>query len=301
MVDPYQILDPRFANYVMGNAALEKLADGFRWTEGPVWFGDMNQLLFSDVPGDRVMSWSETGGVRVFRQPSGFANGHTRDREGRLITCSHGDRGVFRTEHDGRTVALATSYGGKRLNSPNDVIVKSDGTVWFTDPNYGITGDYQGERARQELPCNVYRLDPASETLAVVADDFEEPNGLCFSPDESKLYVAETGATSGEPRPQIRVFDVASDGRSVSNGRIFHVFETGNADGFRCDEDGNLWCGAADGVHCIASCGTVLGKIALPSTVSNLTFGGLKKNRLFICASQAVYSLFVNTRGVQRP
>lgn len=297
----YDILDPRFSKYVMGNAALEKLAGGFRWAEGPVWFGDLNLLLVSDVPGDRVMRWSETGGLEVFRQPSGYANGHTRDREGRLIECSHGKRGIFRTEHDGRRTALATHFGGKRLNSPNDVVVRSDGTIWFSDPDWGITGDYQGERAPKELPCSVYRLDPGSGALDVVSDEFKEPNGLCFSPDESTLYVAETGAPSGEPRPHLRAFEVVDGGQRLSRGRIFHGFETGNADGFRSDEDGNLWCGAADGVHCIAPCGTLLGKIRIPEAVSNVTFGGLKKNRLFICASQSLYSLYVNTRGVQFP
>lgn len=300
MPGPYEIIDPRFQTYVMGNATLEKLGEGFRWAEGPVWFGDLDLLLFSDVPGDRVMCWSPRCGVTVLKEPSGYANGHTRDREGRLLTCSHGWRGIFRTEYDGRTVALATSYRGKRLNSPNDLVVKSDGTIWFTDPNYGITGDYQGERAAQELPCNVYRLDARTGELAVAADDFEEPNGLCFSPDESRLYVAETGAPSGEPRPHIRVFDVVN-GQRLANGRVFHTFDTGNADGFRCDEHGNVWCGAADGVHCISADGGLIGKIRLPSAVANVTFGGPKKNRLFICASQSLYALFVNTRGVQWP
>src|SRR3954471_5479893 len=289
----YEILDPRFSRYVMGNAALEKLGDGFRWAEGPVWFGDLNLLLVSDVPSNRVMCWTESGGLQVFRQPSGFANGHTRDREGRLIECSHGERGVFRTEYDGRRTPLATSFRGRHLNSPNDVVVKSDGTIWFSDPDYGITGDYQGERAEKELPCSVYRLDHRTGELDVVSDEFAEPNGLCLSPDESILYIAETGAPSGEPRPQIRAFDVADGPRRVSNGRVFHTFETGNADGFRADQDGNLWCGAADGVHCIAPCGTLLGKVRVPSTVANVTFGGLKKNRLFICAARSLYALYV--------
>jgi gluconolactonase len=295
----YEIADPRFNKYIVGNALLEKLADGFRWAEGPAWFGDMNALVFSDVPSNRMMLWTEAGGVQVFRDPSGNANGNTRDRQGRLVTCSHLQRCIQRTEYDGRVVVLADSFEGKRLNSPNDVVVKADGSIWFTDPAYGITGDYQGARARQELPCNVYRLEPRSGELTVVADAFKAPNGLAFGPGERQLYIAETGEPSGEPRPHIRVFDVSDDGARLSNGRIFHEFEHGNADGFRCDEDGNLWCGHADGVLCLSADGALLGKIRVPSPVANVTFGGPKRNRLFLCAAQTLYALYVNTRGLE--
>jgi gluconolactonase len=294
----YEVADPRFERYIVGNALLEKLGEGFRWAEGPVWFGDMRTLVFSDVPSDRMLLWSEAGGVRAFREPSANANGNTRDRQGRLITCSHRERAILRTEYDGRIVKIAESFEGKRLNSPNDVVVKSDGSVWFSDPAYGIDGDYQGVRARQELPCNVYRLDPVSGELTVVADVFVAPNGLAFGPGERQLYIAETGGADGKSRPHIRVFDVSDDGTKLTNGRVFHEFDAGNADGFRCDEDGNLWCGHTEGVVCIAADGTRLGAIRVPATVSNVEFGGLHRNRLFVCASQALFAIYVNTRGL---
>jgi gluconolactonase len=297
----FEIVDPRFKRLVLANAPLEKLADGFRWTEGPVWFGDLRLLLFSDLPNDRVMRWSERSGVEVFREPSNFENGHTRDLEGRLISCSHGGRCVHRTEHDGRIVVLADRYQGKLLNSPNDVVVKSDGSVWFTDPLYGIQTDYEGGRRQSELPPAVYRLDPRSGALDVVADDFRGPNGLCFSPDESRLYIAETGdALAADPERHIRVFD-AADGASLAGGRVFHNIEPGNADGFRCDEHGNLWSSAADGVHCIDPSGALLGKVLVPQTVANLTFGERNRSRLFVCGSQSLYAIYLNCRGVQYP
>jgi gluconolactonase len=297
----YEISDPRFSKYIAGNAVLEKLGDGFRWAEGPVWLGDMNALVFSDVPSNRMMMWSEAAGVRVFRDPSEYANGNTRDQRGRLLTCSHLARAIQRTEHDGRVVVLADSFQGRKLNSPNDLVVKSDGSIWFTDPNYGISGDYQGARATQELPCNVYRLDPASGELSVVTDAFKAPNGLAFGAGERQLYIAETGEPNGDPRPHIRVFDVSEDGAQLTNGRIFYEFEHGNADGFRCDEDGNLWCGGPDGVLCLASDGTLLGKIFAPSTVANVAFGGLRRNRLFLCSAQSLHAIYVNTRGLEPP
>jgi gluconolactonase len=298
----FEIVDPRFERLVLANAPLEKLADGFRWTEGPVWFGDLRLLLFSDIPNDRVMRWSERGGVEVFREPSNFENGHTRDREGRLISCSHGDRCVHRTEYDGRIVVLADRYRGKRLNSPNDVVVKSDGSVWFTDPLYGIQTDHEGGRRQSELPPAVYRFDPPSGAFDIVADDFGGPNGLCFSPDESRLYIADTGdALAADPERHVRVFDVAADGASLAGGRVFHKVEPGNADGFRCDEYGNLWSSAADGVHCIDPSGALLGKVLVPQTVANLTFGGRNRSRLFVCASQSLYAIYLNCRGVQYP
>lgn len=301
-MDGFDIVDPVFASYVLSNAPLQKLAEGFRWLEGPVWFADLQCLLFSDLPNDRVMRWTEDGGVSVFRQPSNFENGHTRDREGRLISCSHRARCITRTELDGQITVLADRYQGKRLNSPNDVVVRSDGSIWFSDPHYGINTDYEGGKQEAELPPTLYRLDPDRGSLSVVADDFDGPNGLCFSPDERALYVAESGRQFAEqPRRCIRVFDVSEDGARLSGGREFHRVQPGFADGFRCDDLGNIWSSAGDGVHCISPSGDLLGRIKVPSTVSNLTFGGRNRSRLFLCASQTLYAIFVNRRGVQMP
>ncbi len=300
-MDGFDILNPRFRAYVLPNAPLMKLGDGFAWLEGPVWFADQDCLLVSDLPNDRILRWSEGGGVSVFREPAGFANGHTRDRQGRLIGCSHRHRCITRTELDGTVTILASSYGGKRLNSPNDVVCRSDGTIWFTDPVYGISTDYEGGKQEPELPPAVYCLDPATGNLRVVADDFEGPNGLAFSPDERLLYVSETGRQfDANPVRSIRVFDVAAD-RELRHGREFHHVAPGYADGFRLDEDGNLWSSAADGVHCIAPDGTKLGVIKVPFQVSNLTFGGRNRARLFICASHTLYAIYTNVRGAQRP
>ena len=297
-----EIVDPRFRAFVLGNAALETLITGCRWLEGPVWFADQQQLLVSDVPNDRILRWSATGGSSVFREPAGFANGHTRDREGRLIGCSHGRRAIVRTELDGREQVLVDQHEGRRLNAPNDVVVKSDGTVWFTDPHYGIETDYEGERQTPELPPSVYRFDPRDASLRLVADDLDGPNGLCFSPDERRLYVSESGTQfAADPERHLRVFDVASDGAGLAGGRVFHTVSPGYADGFRCDEDGNVWTGASDGVHCIDPDGALLGKIFVPAAVSNLTFGGRLRSRLFLCAGPTLYAITVNRRGCQRP
>jgi gluconolactonase len=298
----FDIIEARFRDCVLPNAALEKLGEGFRWLEGPVWFADHERLLFSDIPNNRVMSWSETSGVSVFREPSDFENGHTRDSEGRLISCSHRARSIRRTELDGTITVLADRFAGKRLNSPNDVIAKSDGTIWFSDPPYGIQTDYEGGKQQSELPANLYRLDPADGSLSVVADDFEGPNGLCFSPDEKRLYVVETGLQFAEnPTQCIRVFDLADDAGSLRNGREFFQVSPGNADGIRCDEVGNVWSSAGDGVHCIAPDGTLLGKIHTGCTVSNLCFGGRGRSRLFLCASRTLYAIYVNRRGHEWP
>jgi gluconolactonase len=240
--------------------------------------------------------------VSVFREPSDYGNGQTRDRQGRLITCHHASRCLTRLEPDGTVTTLATETHGKRLNAPNDVVVKSDGSIWFSDPLYGLLNDYEGGRQQSEQPPALYRLDPDSGEVSAMASDFDGPNGLAFSPDERKLYVAESGAPGvAEPRQYIRVFDVAADGRSISGGEIFHKISPGWADGFRVDEAGNLWCGAADGVHCIAADGTLLGKVLVPQRVSNLCFGDRHHSRLFLCASKAIYALFTNTRGAQAP
>lgn len=297
-----EIIDPRFSRYILDNAELEVLATGFRWIEGPVWMGDADCLLFQDLPRNRTMRWSEDHGVSVYRAPSDYANGQTRDLQGRLVACSHHGRCLYRTEHDGRVTRLVAHHAGKRLNAPNDVVVKSDGSIWFTDPLYGLLTDYEGGRQTSEQPPAVYRFDPERGDIRVVADDFDGPNGLAFSPDERILYIAETGdQTQKAPKQFIRAFDVAPDGRSLGEGRFFHQVTPGYADGFRLDEDGNLWSSAADGVHCIAPDGTLLGKIRLPHRVSNLTFGGLHKNRLFIGASHTLHAIFLNTRGVQQP
>lgn len=293
----FEIHDPAFASFVMGNAPLKRLATGFDWVEGPVWLGDQNCLLFSDIPNNRILRWSEDG-VTTYRQPSNFANGHTRDRQGRLLSCEHGARRVTRTEWDGTITVIADSYQGKPLNSPNDVIVADDGAIWFTDPHYGIMTDYEGFKSPQELPCSVYRVDP-SGTLEAVITDMACPNGLAFSLDESRLYVADTGRMFHSDPQHIKVFDMVA-GRPT-NGRIFHTVDKGCADGIRVDSDGNLWSSAGDGVHCISPDGNLLGKILVPETVSNICFGGRAKHRLFITATTSLYSVILNRKGVQWP
>lgn len=295
-----RVLDPRFARYVNPFAAVEKLADGCRWGEGPVWFGDGRYLLWSDIPNDRIMRWTEeTGAVSVFRQGSQLANGNTRDRQGRLVTAEHGGRRISRTGYDGSITVLADHYQGKRLNSPNDVIVKSDDSIWFTDPPFGLLNDYTGRRGEQELPANVYRIDARTGELSVVADDIEGPNGLAFSPDESILYVIESRTN---PR-RIRAFDV-EDGTCLVRSRVLMDAGPGTPDGFRVDVDGNLWCGwgmgsaELDGVRILSPQGEPIGHIALPERCANVCFGGPYRNRLFMAASRSLYSLFVNTQGV---
>jgi gluconolactonase len=295
-----QILDESFAKYRIFNAAVERLAAGFRWAEGPVWFGDGRYVLWSDIPNDRIMRWDEeTGMVSVFRKPSHYANGNTRDRQGRLVTCEHDSRRVTRTEYDGAVTVLIDSFESKRLNSPNDVVVKSDDSVWFTDPPFGVLGNYEGHTAKLELPTNVYRLDPRSGRATVVAGDIPRPNGLCFSPDESRFYVVASGTV---PR-EIRAFDVVAGGVALADGRVFVNAGAGIPDGLRCDIDGNLWCGwgggeGLDGVAIYNPDAKLIGRILLPERCANLCFGGAKRNRLFLAASQSLYSIFVNTQGV---
>jgi len=303
-----EVVDPRFAQYVVGNAAVERLYTGCRWAEGPVWFGDGRYLLWSDIPNNRMLRWLEdTGEVSVFRNPSNYSNGNTRDRQGRLVTCEHDSRRVTRTEYDGTITVLADRFQGKLLNAPNDLAVHSDGAIWFTDPGYGILSDYEGHKAPLELPTNVYRFDPASRALAVVAADMEKPNGICFSPDYKKLYVVDTGASHHPGYPhQVRVYDVIG-GVHLANGRVFVDTGAGSADGIRCDVDGNLWAAVGwggegfDGVHVFTPEGKLIGKIHLPETCANLCFGGAKRNRLFMAASQSLYALYVGTRGAQNP
>ena len=301
-MDGFEIRSPHFAGYILNNAALETLATGFRWIEGPVWMGDADCLLFQDIPNDRTMRWIERQGVSVYRAPSNYANGQTRDRQGRLIACSHRERCLYRTEYDGRITKLIDRHAGKRLNSPNDVVVKSDGSIWFTDPLYGISNDYEGGRQASEQPPVVYRFEPETGEIRIVANDFDGPNGLAFSPDETRLYVAETGnQTEESPRQYIRVFNVEPDGATLSGGDIFYKIEPGYCDGMRVDEYGNIWSSAADGVHCISADGELLGRIFVPHRVSNVTFGGPAKNRLFIGGSTTLYAIYLNCRGVQVP
>jgi gluconolactonase len=295
-----EILDERFANYRIFSAALERLYTGCRWAEGPVWFGDGRFLLWSDIPNDRILKWEEeTGEVGIYRKPSNFANGNTRDRQGRLVTCEHGRR-ITRTEYDGRVTLLMDRWQGKRLNSPNDVVVKSDGSIWFTDPPFGILGDYEGHKADSEVPQAIYRIDGRSGEPSLLSDDVLGPNGLCFSPDERLLYVVES---RGVPTRKILAFDVAANGREITNKRVLIDAEGGTPDGMRCDVDGNLWCGwgmgseALDGVLIFAPDGARIGRIALPERCANVCFGGLKRNRLFMAASRSLYALYVNTQG----
>ncbi|MBU2532643.1 MAG: SMP-30/gluconolactonase/LRE family protein [Alphaproteobacteria bacterium] len=298
-----EIIDPRFEKYRIFSAAVERLYTGCRWSEGPVWFGDGRFLLWSDIPNQRILKWEEeTGRVSSYRKPSDFANGNTRDRQGRLITCEHGARRVTRTEYDGSITVLADSFDGKRLNSPNDVVVKSDGSIWFTDPVFGILGNYEGYQAEPEIAQNVFRLDPASGELTSVADDILGPNGLAFSPDEKVLYVVES---RGQPHRKLLAYDVANDGKSITGKRVFiDAGPGGTPDGFRVDVDGNLWCGwgmgsaELDGVNVFASDGVLIGRIGLPERCANVCFGGAQRNRLFMAASQSLYAVYVNTQGV---
>lgn len=298
-----EVLDSRFQQYRLSNAAIELLATGIRYGEGPVWFGDAGCLLWSDIPANCLMRWdAETGAVSVHRKPSGYANGNTRDREGRLVSCEHGGRRVVRTEYDGALTVLADSFDGKRLNSPNDVVVRSDGSVWFTDPTFGILNDYEGFKAEPELPTHVYRLDPANGRIQVVVDNIKNPNGLCFSPDETLLYVVDNGS-----RPnRILVYRVSSEG-SLDQGRAFvDAGDLGLPDGIRCDTDGNVWAGwgagpGLNGVMVFAPDGVAIGRIALPDRCANLCFGGARRNRLFMVTGQCLFGLYVNARGAAWP
>jgi gluconolactonase len=301
--EDYEILDERFGRYVRTSARVEKLYEGSRWAEGPAYFAAGRYLVWSDIPNDRMLRWEETTGtVGVFRAPAGYTNGNTVDREGRLVSCEHGARRVTRTEHDGSITVIADSFDGKRLNSPNDVVVASDGAVWFTDPTYGIDSDYEGYRAETEIGAsNVYRVDPGTGACAVAADDFVRPNGLAFSPDERRLYVSDTGMTHVPDGPRhIRVFDVGPGG-ALTGGDVFATCSEGMFDGFRFDEEGRLWAGAGDGVHCHDADGTLLGKVRVPETVANLVFGGPRRNRLFICATTSLYAVLLPFAGATRP
>jgi gluconolactonase len=293
------VVDESFRKYHMPLTKVERLYTGCRWAEGPVWLGDTRALVWSDIPNNRMLRWDEeTGQTTVFRKPSGYANGNSRDRKGRILTCEHGGRRVSRTEIDGRIKTLANSYEGKRLNSPNDIVCRSDGSVWFTDPSFGILGWYEGSKAEPELPTNVYRWEPPNK-LTVVAEGINQPNGLAFSPDESVLYIVESRS---QPR-KILAYDVGKD-RTLSNKRVLiDAGPKGTPDGFRVDMDGNLWCGwgmgeaGLDGVHVFNPQGKLIGRIDLPERCANVCFGGTERNRLFMAASTSLYSLYVNAQG----
>jgi gluconolactonase len=295
----YEILDERFRRLVRTSASVDKLYEGTRWAEGPAYFAAGRYLVWSDIPNDRMLRWDEpTGTVGVFRSPAGYTNGHTVDGQGRLVSCSHGERRVERTEHDGSITVIADRFDGKRLNSPNDVVVRSDGSIWFTDPTYGIDSDYEGHQAQSEIgACHVYRVDPASGECRIAADDFVRPNGLAFAPGEQRLFVSDTGVTHVADGPRhIRAFDVGADG-ALSGGAVFATCTEGMFDGFRFDEDGRLWTSAADGVHCYDPDGTLIGKVLVPEQVANVVFGGPKRNRLFICATSSLYAVLLAVRG----
>jgi gluconolactonase len=288
-------IDKRFDG-LGGDDCLERLHTGCRWTEGPAYFPAGRYLVFSDIPNDRLLRFDEaTGAVGVFRQPSRYANGHTVDRHGRLVSCEHGGRQVTRTEYDGSVTVLADRYQGKRFNSPNDIVERADGTLWFTDPSYGIDTDYEGHCAPSEIGgCHVYRLDPASGDVRIVADDFIRPNGLAFTRDERQLYIVDTRLR------HIRLFDVADDG-TLAGGAVFAECDAGSFDGVRLDDTGRIWAAAHDGLHCFDPDCSLIGKLLVPQVVSNLTFGGTRRNQLFVTATTSLYSIRVNFNGARYP
>lgn len=297
----YEIIDDRFGRLIVTPARVEQLFSGCRWAEGPAYFAAGRYLIWSDIPNDRQLRWDETSGVTgVFRHPAGYTNGNTADRQGRLLSCEHGGRRISRTEIDGSLTTIADRHNGKRLNSPNDVVVKSDDTIWFTDPAYGIESDYEGHRAESEIgACHVYWADPATGAVRIAADDFSRPNGLAFAPDERRLYVSDTGATHGSDGPRhIRVFEVGAD-HTLRGGDIFATCTAGFFDGFRLDEAGRIWASAGDGVHCYDPDGTLLGKVLVPEQVANVCFGGAKRNRLFICGTTSLYSIMLAINGAK--
>jgi gluconolactonase len=302
-----ELIDKRFKGSV-GTGAVERVATGFRWAEGPAYSAAGRYLIFSDIPNNRMMRLLEDDNhLSVFRKPSYNSNGNTFDTEGRLVSCEHAGRRIVRTEHDGTVTVVADRYNGKRINSPNDVVVASNGSIWFSDPTYGGDGNYEGFKVeREQEKHSVYRVDPQSGAVTVVVDDFVQPNGLCFSPDEKKLYVIDSGITHGGPA-HIRSFDVDIATGKVTNGKIFaEGFAPGLSDGIRCDVEGNIWCSMGwadpkeDGVRCYHAGGDLLGKIHLPETCANMTFGGMLRNRLYMCATTSIYACYVGVQGAGR-
>ncbi|MEO6565475.1 MAG: SMP-30/gluconolactonase/LRE family protein [Casimicrobiaceae bacterium] len=302
MSHAFTVDDDAFRQLLVPGARLERLATGAIWSEGPVWLAADDGVVWSDIPNNRMLRWSPRAGMAVFRAPSGFTNGHTLDREGRLVSCSHGHRRLERTEPDGRVITLVDTFEGKRLNSPNDVVVKSDGTIWFTDPPYGIVSNVEGHAAPSELGvCHVFRFDPVDGTLRAVASGLQEPNGLAFAPDESKLYVSDTSSAQGRgDHHHVFAFDVI-DGTRLANGRVFASIAPGVPDGFRLDRAGNLYISSADSIQVYAAAGQRLGTIAVPEKVGNCTFGGPDNNRLFIVASSSLYAITLRAQGAMRP
>ena len=295
----FEFVEAEFGACLVGHARVERLWTGARWCEGPAWFGGGRYLVFSDVPNNRMLRYDDCDGrVAVFREPSNHANGNTVDREGRLVTCEHLTRRVTRTEHDGAITVLADRFDGKRFNSPNDVVVKSDGSIWFTDPDYGIDYDYEGARAEGEIGArNVYRIDPATGAAAIAADDFDHPNGLAFSPDERVLYVADSGFSEGAERPRhIRRFDVDAKGK-LGKSEVFATCAAGLFDGFRIDRDGRVWTSTGEGIDCYRADGRLIGRVRIPEIVANVAFGGRARNRLFICGTTSLYSLYLKING----
>ena len=296
----FEVIEAEFSACFIGHARLERLWTGCRWAEGPAWFGGGRYLVWSDLPNDRMLRYDDTdGSVSVFRSPSGYANGNTVDREGRLVSCEHLNRRVTRTEHDGRITVLAERYRGARLNSPNDVVVKSDGSVWFTDPDYGITADYEGSRdVREQDGCHVYRIDPDSGEVTRVADDFDHPNGLAFSRDERFLFVADSGVTEGPLRPRhLRKLQVNPDARTLGRSTVFADCPAGFFDGFRIDGQDRVWASSAEGVQVYRGDGALIGRVRVPEMVANLAFGGARRNRLFICGTTSLYAIYLKING----
>lgn len=295
----FEVYDARFAGLVFGNVHVDKLYTGCRWAEGPAYFPAHRYLVWSDIPNDRMLRWDETdGSVSVFRAPAENSNGNTVDRQGRLITCHHRARQVVRTEHDGSRTVLASHWRGLRLNSPNDVVEKSDGSIWFTDPSYGIDFDYEGDAAPSEIgACHVYRIDPGTGEVHAVATDFAKPNGLAFSPDERFLYVADTGFSHGPQYPR-HIRRLRVEGGALLDSEVFATCDVGMFDGLRVDRHGNVWTSAGDGVRCYAPDGTLIGLVRIPEVVANCCFGGIKRNRLFICGTTSLYAVYLNTTGL---
>lgn len=294
----FELIHDSFSECFVGHARVERLWTGSRWAEGPAWFAAGRYLIWSDIPNNRMLKWDETNNVvSTFREPSNNSNGNTVDSSGRLVSCEHLTRRVTRTEHDGSLSVIADQWQGKPLNSPNDVVVKSDGSIWFTDPSYGILSDYEGDRATPEQPCQIYRV-ANDGSMSVIASDFKKPNGLAFSPDESLLYVSDTGATHLNDGPRhIRRLTLSGDSSRVKDSEIFATCTAGLFDGFRCDTHGRVWTSAADGVHCYSEAGQLIGKVLIPELVSNVTFGGAKRNRLFICGTTSLYSVYLTVNG----
>jgi len=298
----FEIIDERFMFCVNTSACVDKIYEGCIWAEGPAYFPAHRSLVWSDIPNNRLMRWDETTGeTGVFRHDSDYANGNTVDREGRLLSCQQGGRRVVRTEHDGSLTVIADRYEGNRFNSPNDVVVKSDGSIWFTDPGYGIDSNFEGFKGESEIGAdNVYRVDPLTGTINIVADDFRRPNGLAFSVDEKKLYIVDSGGIRfSDNRKHIREFDVQGD-NSLAGGNVFAECTNGKFDGIRLDNAGRIWAAAADGVHCYEPDGTLIGKILVPEGVSNLVFGGPRNNRLFITATTSIYTVLLPVDGARR-